>query len=128
MISGATDPDEKEIEEQYMMSEYRALLGDWIKMRREYFTNMPKAYAVLWTQCSMQMKSKIEAMADFESTIRNNPISLLIAIQQHALDFQENRYDMEIISAAFANSSLSSRRKRRVWSIGTSGSRQHQDS
>jgi len=43
------------------------------------------------------MKDKIEARSDFEAKIKKNPIELLKAIKQHALNYQENRYNMAIV-------------------------------
>ena len=42
------------------------------------------------------MQHKIEARTDY-TTINQNPIELLKAIKQHALNYQENRYPMSII-------------------------------
>jgi hypothetical protein len=43
------------------------------------------------------MKNKIEARSDFDSAIKNNPITLLKAIKEHELNYQESRYAMSII-------------------------------
>ena len=45
------------------------------------------------------MQSKIEASKDFDK-IKNNPIELLKSIKQHALNYQEHRYEMSIITDA----------------------------
>jgi hypothetical protein len=42
------------------------------------------------------MKHKLESRVDFD-TLENDPIELLKAIKQHALNYQEHRYDMSII-------------------------------
>ena len=44
------------------------------------------------------MQSKIESRSDYESKIKKNPIELLKAIKQHALNYQEHRYEMSIIA------------------------------
>jgi hypothetical protein len=52
------------------------------------------------------MQHKIEGMTDFTTVIDKNPIKWLKAIKKHALSYQENRYDMLIISdslKAFVN-------------------------
>jgi len=51
---------------------------------------------LLWERCNKAMKNKIEARSDY-NRIENNPITLLMAIKEHALNFQENRYSMSII-------------------------------
>jgi hypothetical protein len=43
------------------------------------------------------MQNKIESRKDFEKTIKYNPIELLKAIKEHALNYQEHRYEMSII-------------------------------
>ena len=42
------------------------------------------------------MKNKIESRSDY-NRIKNNPITLLVAIKEHTLNFQENRYSMSMI-------------------------------
>jgi hypothetical protein len=61
---------------------------------------MTKAYALLWEGCAKAMKNKIEARSNFKG-IKNNPIKLLKAIKEHALNYQENRYSMSIILDLF---------------------------
>jgi hypothetical protein len=41
------------------------------------------------------------ARTNFENAIYNDPIELLIAVKEHALNYQETRYEMSIISDAF---------------------------
>jgi hypothetical protein len=43
------------------------------------------------------MKQKIEACAEFASTIENDPIELLKAIKVHTQHYQEHRYNMSIV-------------------------------
>jgi hypothetical protein len=45
--------------------------------------------------------AKQVSRTSFESMIYNNPIELLIAVKEHALNYQERRYEMSIISDAF---------------------------
>ena len=47
------------------------------------------------------MKAKIEARKDYESNIYNRPIKLIDAIKEHALNYEESRYEMSIILDAF---------------------------
>jgi hypothetical protein len=47
------------------------------------------------------MQNKIVSQKSFENTIYNDPIELLIAVKEHALKYQESRYEMSIISDAF---------------------------
>jgi hypothetical protein len=48
---------------------------------------MSKAYAFLWEQCSKAMQNKIKAHSSGDM-IKNHPINLLLAIKEHALNFQ----------------------------------------
>jgi hypothetical protein len=43
------------------------------------------------------MKSKLEARQDFQSKTSKSPIDLLIAIKEHALNFQESKYPAAIV-------------------------------
>ena len=56
------------------------------------------------------MQNKIVSRSSFESTIYNDPIELLMAIKEHALNYQELRYEMSIISDAF-RATLNARQK-----------------
>ena len=47
------------------------------------------------------MKSNIEARKDFEDGIYNDPVKLLRAINQHALNYQSLRYEMLVILDGF---------------------------
>ena len=67
--------------------------------KREFLhwrTTRRKQYALFWEQCTKGMKNKLESRVDFD-TLENDPIELLKAIKQHALNYQEHRYDMSII-------------------------------
>ena len=66
-----------------------------------YENNLFKAYALIWERCAKAMQNKIISRTTFESTIYNDPIELLIAVKEHALNYQETRYEMSIISDAF---------------------------
>ena len=54
-------------------------------------------YAFLWEKCSKGMQNKIASRKDFEHTIYNNPIKLLISIKVYSLNYHETRYEMSII-------------------------------
>jgi hypothetical protein len=47
------------------------------------------------------MQNKIASRSDYDSVVYNDPISLLRAIKEHSLNYQETRYEMSIITAAF---------------------------
>ena len=101
--SNATDQDEREAENEGYKMRYKALLDAAVKRIRTFETNKIKAYSLLWERCSKSMKSQIQQRKEFEKNIYNNPIELLKAIKQHALNYQESLYVMEIIDDALIN-------------------------
>ena len=66
-----------------------------------YQENQYKSYGLIREICATAKKAKIEAPKDFEDGIYNNPAELLQAIKQHALNYQESRYEMLVISDVF---------------------------
>ena len=84
------------LNKQYEM-EFQADYDAYRKKILAYENNKTKSYALLWERCTKAMKNKIESRTNFESKVENNPIELLKAIKEHALNYQENRYDMSII-------------------------------
>ncbi len=81
--------------------EFKANLDEFMKRKRMYENNLFKAYALIWERCAKAMQNKISSRSSFESKIYNDPIELLMAIKEHALNYQESRYEMSIISDAF---------------------------
>jgi hypothetical protein len=81
--------------------EFKAELDEYMKRRRMYENNLFKAYALIWERCAKAMQNKIVSRTIFEDTIYNDPIELLKAVKEHALNYQETRYEMSIISDAF---------------------------
>jgi hypothetical protein len=81
--------------------EYKAELEESIGRKRTYQDNTFKAYALLWERCAKAMQNKIASRSDYESVVYNDPISLLRAIKEHSLNYQETRYKMSIITDAF---------------------------
>ena len=98
--STETDPDKKALETRQNEMLYKAELEEAMKRARMYENNQYKAYALLWQRCAKAMQNRIEARKDYKKLIYNNPIELLKAIKEHALNYQETRYEMSIISDA----------------------------
>ena len=92
-------PEDKinEAETRQLEIEFKADYDAYRKRVQTYDNNQTKAYALLWERCMKGMKNKIEARSDYESKIENDPIQLLKAIKEHALNYQESRYSMSII-------------------------------
>ena len=99
-ISTRTVAAEKAAQDKQFEIEFKAEYDAFMKRKQALETNMSKAYAFLWDQCSKGMQNKVEARSDFVSDIKDNPIELLKAIKQHALNYQEHRYEMSIIADA----------------------------
>jgi hypothetical protein len=102
-LKGSTKKDDaaKETENRQFKMEYKAMLSEALHRIRIYDDNLVKSYALIWERCNTAMQSRLEQRTDYESTIYNGPVELLQAIKEHALDYQETRYKMSIISDAF---------------------------
>ena len=94
-LSADTD-DEKRKNRQYEL-DYKAEYDEYMKRKRELEQNKYKTYAELWARCNKTMQAKIEARTNYEKGIYNDPIELIKAIREHALNYEESRYEMAII-------------------------------
>ena len=65
--------------------------------------NKDKAYALTWGQCDKAMRSKMQSRKDHELTIKDDPIELLKAVKQHALAFQDTKYELATIVECIPN-------------------------
>ena len=63
------------------------------------------------------MQGKLEARTDYQSKIYNNPIELLKAIKEHALNYQGSRYEMAIINNAVQAFLIANKKKKRICKI-----------
>jgi hypothetical protein len=102
-LKGSTKKDEeaKATQDRQFEMEYKAKLGKALHRIHIYDNNLVKSNALIWERCNTAMQSRLEQRTDYESTIYNDPIELLQAIKEHALNYQETRYKMWIISDAF---------------------------
>jgi hypothetical protein len=96
-FSTSTDDDTKEAENRQYEIEFKEEFAAYMKRKQSYELNKTKAYAFLWEQCAKAMQNKIESNSKFESTIKDDPIELLMIIKQHALNYHEHRYEMAIM-------------------------------
>ena len=97
-VSLATTDEDHSAENRQYEIEYKADYNAYSKRVQTYENNNNKACVLLWERCNKAMKNKIEARsAQITIKIKNNPLTLLIAIKEHALNYQENRYSMSII-------------------------------
>ena len=76
--------------------EFKEEYNLFTKRRSIYKDNLVKAYALLWERCSKNMQHKIESSTDYTS-IKDDPLQLLTAIQLYSLSYQEQRYEMTTI-------------------------------
>jgi hypothetical protein len=102
-ISTNADVAEKAREDKQFEMLYEAEIASYVKRKDMYSSNLGNAYALIFGQCNKAMQNKIQARADFESEVKHNPIKLLDAIQEHSISYQENKYEMSIISDALKN-------------------------
>jgi hypothetical protein len=100
-FSTATDDTTKKQEDRQHELEYKANLDEFMRRKRSYDDNIFKVYALTWERCAKAMQNKITSRSNFEGLIYNDPIKLLNAVKEHALNYQETRYEMCIISDAF---------------------------
>ena len=96
-----TDEEVKKRENRQYELDYKAEYDEYMKRKRTLEENSYKAYAEVWARCNKAMQSKIESRKDYESEIYNDPIKLIDAIKEHALNYEESRYEMSIILDAF---------------------------
>ena len=94
--SSDTDAAIQAIQNKQFEMEFKADYDAYRKRVLALENNKTKAYALFWERCAKGMKNKLESRVDFD-TLENDPIELLKAIKQHALNYQEHRYDMSII-------------------------------
>ena len=95
-VSSQTDTDAKDAENRMYEMKFKIEYDLFLKRKQCYINNLTKAYAFLWEQCNKAMQNKIEARKDYMS-IKNDPIQLLSAIKQQALNYQDTKYPPAII-------------------------------
>ncbi|KAL7578955.1 hypothetical protein ACA910_006923 [Epithemia clementina (nom. ined.)] len=99
----ATNPGDTKTKEQVTTENkqhemiFKEELTRYFKRKETLTMNTVKAYVFLWEECSKSMQIKIESRKDFILIIDKNPIELLKAIREHALNYQNNKYVMSVI-------------------------------
>jgi hypothetical protein len=101
--SKATDQDLKEAEDETFDHIYKGQIAAYTKRMEQYRANLGRAYTTIWKHCNLTLQNKILTRVDYESKIKNDPIALLNAIEEHALSFEDTRYDMSIVLEAIRN-------------------------
>jgi hypothetical protein len=98
--STSSSVEVRQLEDEAHEAVFKAEIQQFVKRKDNYMSNRSKVYALLWQQCARTMQNKIQARSDFTSKIENDPIKLLNAIEEHALSYEETKYDMSSISDA----------------------------
>ena len=101
-----SDSSVKERENRQFEMKYKSELDQYLKRKRIYESNKYKAYALIWERCAQSMKNKIEGRSNYRTSIYDDPIELLKAIREFALNYQESKYEMSIIANAIRNTFL----------------------
>jgi hypothetical protein len=65
---------------------FKSEFDDFCIRRWTLDNNKPKAYAFLWEHCTKGMKNKIKSHTNY-ATIQQDPVKLLKAIKEHALNY-----------------------------------------
>jgi hypothetical protein len=105
VLRESTDSDasvKKRENKQFEML-YEAEITAFVTRKNTYLSNLGNAYAFLFGQCNKAMQNKLQARKDFEIKIKNNPIELLKAIEEHSISYQEKKYEMGIVADAIKN-------------------------
>ena len=102
-VSTSANADEKDQEDQEFSMLYWAKITSHITREDKYRSNLGNAYAFLFGQCNKAMQSKLQGRTDFKTTIKNNPIESLKAIEEHTISYQEKKYEMGVITDALWN-------------------------
>ena len=101
-----TDPEttlRRDAENREFEMIFKQELSRYSSRVTQYEDNLIKSYALIWERCSAAMKNKISNRKDFRDKIYDDPIELLRAIREHALNYQEYKYSMAIVADAFRN-------------------------
>ena len=77
--------------------DHRAELYEDMRHKKTQEDNTYKLYALLWEQYANSMPNKIASRSDYNSSVYNNSIALLRAIEEHLLNYQKVRYEMVIL-------------------------------
>jgi hypothetical protein len=90
------DEAQRAFENKQFEIKFKSEFDDFRIRKRTLDSNKPKAYAFLWEHCTKGMKNKIKSQTNY-ATIQQDPIELLKAIKEHALNYQEQRYKHTIV-------------------------------
>ena len=96
-VSTKSDDAAKAAENQQFLKQYEVEYTKFFERKEQYASNKVKATALLWGQCNSTMRSKIQSRTNYETDIKDNPIKLLQAIKEHALNYESTQYQTKTI-------------------------------
>ena len=70
---------------------YKLAMEAFFKRQTQYITNKSNAHALIYGQCTLAVKNKLQARKDWDE-IENNPFKLLKALREITHNYQDSRY------------------------------------
>ena len=83
--------------------EYETELQLLLKQKSHYHTNLGKAYAFLFGQCTAGLQHRIEAKAQYKSKIKGDPLNFLETIKEYSFAFDDKKKANIVIIDAIMN-------------------------
>jgi len=99
-VSQDKDDETRERENRQFEKNYEIEYSEHLKRKTQYDENKVAAEALIWGQCDTRMRSQIQSRSNYDSDIKGNPIALLKAIKEHAMNYQSTQYEMKTIHEA----------------------------
>ena len=103
ILKASTSSDEYVKGREYRQFKLHLKADDGEAQNRKMFyqKNQYEACGLIWERCVKNMKTNIEALKDFKDSIYKNLVEFPKEIKQHALNYQELRYEMSVILDGF---------------------------
>jgi hypothetical protein len=76
---------------------YKAEIQKYVDRCATCEANKDKAFALIFAQCNKTLQNKILSSTDYEVDVKGDPIELLNVIEEHAMSFQEHKYDALVV-------------------------------
>ena len=73
-----------------------------VARQSQYRQNRPKAAALIMGRCTDRLKTKLQQRSDWDK-IEKDPVLLLAAIKEHAMNYEATQYRMKTITDALKN-------------------------
>ena len=69
----------------------------YVQRMNQYRQNKPKAAALIMGRCTERLKTKLQQRSDWDK-IEKDPVELLAAIKQHAMNYEATQYQMKTMT------------------------------